>query len=438
MSVPAPSEDPKSNASTYRPMTRTMHSDNLPLKWAEQALSFARTITNSTPGRGPATDGEARAARYVKTQLSRSGIADVRSQSFTGLRSIWLFLALAFGLALLGHAAFWLLRSPFGPFPALAISAVNFAFSGFLLWRRFSFRGHPLRQYLPHGPSQNVIAVLPPEEKAKDRVVFIGHLDSQRAVFWFASDLLVKVFAFLAPVGVYGVILSPLAYGLVVVSGQDVWIWIGVILAVPHFFAWFTGMTADLGPYSPGANGNAAGVGTLLALGERLRQEPLQFTEVWLVFSGCEETGCDGMKTFLDEYGERLQKSLFIDLQSVGKGDRLVYVTKRGGLGWREMKVDVETQIEGAGRDLEIHSQDRIFAGMFTDIGPVWFRGLNGVCIQALPKDSGVPPELHRLTDTPDRLEVESLGRTHTLVWNLLKNLDRSHSIMPPIGGSDG
>jgi hypothetical protein len=83
------------------------------------------------------------------------GVENIRQQSFKGLRSIWLFFTLAFGLALVGHA-FWLLTIATGsPRARLAGRRPE----RFLLWRKLTFRDYP-RTSLPHGPSQNVIAVI--------------------------------------------------------------------------------------------------------------------------------------------------------------------------------------------------------------------------------------------------------------------------------------
>jgi hypothetical protein len=188
-------------------------------QWAAKALEHASRISNTSPGRGSATEDEAKAARYVRDQLSRIGIDNLHTQEFNGLRSIWFFLALVFGFAILGHAAFWLLRSPLGMLPALLISLVAFTFSGFLLFRKFTFRDYPLQATLPHGPSQNVVAVLPPQKIKLQQVVLIGHLDSHRAVIWFASDQLVKVYGILSIIAIYGVFLAPLVYLLVAVTG---------------------------------------------------------------------------------------------------------------------------------------------------------------------------------------------------------------------------
>jgi len=64
----------------------------------------------------------------VRGQLTALGVAAPRTQPFQGLRSIWLFLATAYGFALIGHAAFWVLRHPLGELPALGVSVLAFAF----------------------------------------------------------------------------------------------------------------------------------------------------------------------------------------------------------------------------------------------------------------------------------------------------------------------
>jgi hypothetical protein len=360
----------------------------------------------------------------VQDQLSKLGIQDVRAQPFLGLRSIWFFLALTFGVALSGHTAFWLLRIPLGSLPAVGVSGLIFGFSALLLWRKFTFSDYPLKDFLPHGPSQNLVAVLPAKQELRERIVLVAHLDSHRAVWWFASDLLVKIYAFLAPLGVYGVVIAPLLYLLTAVSGVGVFSWLGAALALVHFVSWFTGMTADLGPYSPGANDNASAVGTLLALAERLSKASLKYTEVWLAFTGCEETGCEGMRALLDKHGDKLSEALFIDFELVGIGERLVYLQSEGVVRRQRISNKVEALISDVGGRFGIEPIQGAGMGAFTEMGTVWERGFEGVCLLALRENSNLFPEWHRLTDTADRLQAETLGRVHELSWALLQRVD--------------
>ena len=397
-----------------------------PLSWGQRALDHIKAILALAPGgRGSATAAEARAADYVRARLVDLGVADTRLQAFRGLRSIWLFIAMAYGFALIGHAAFWVLRHPLGAASALGVSILAFAFGGILMVRKMTFHGYPLSDSLPHGPSQNVIAVLPAASEPRGKVVLTAHLDSHRAVWLFATDLVLLFYFATSPLGVYGLIVSPLLYGLSLLTHLPFLAWIGLIPLISHFIGWFTGMTADLGPYSPGANDNASALGTVLTLVEHLRQSPLQHTEVWLVFTGCEETGCDGMSAFLKEYGHTLQEALFVNLEEVGIGERFIYLRSEGVVYPRRIRPLLEQWIAQAASEMGLAVQpvDAAGLGAFTETGVVWEHGLNGVCFMTLRQGAQWPPEWHRLTDQADRLQPEALERAHLFVWQLLHNL---------------
>lgn len=393
--------------------------------WARIALSIASEITAASPGRGSATPAEARAAETVRQRLVSLGVRDIRQQPFWGLRSIWLFFALAFGLALVGHAAYWLLVGPAGWQVALPVSLAAFSLSAFLLWRKLTFQDYPLRQSLPHGESQNLVAVLSAVEEVKERVVLVAHFDSHRAVWAFASDRLLRLGKLLVPLAIGGVLVAPLLYLLAQLTHWTVPAFAALPLILAHFSAWFTGVTADLGPYSPGANDNASAVGTLLALAERLQQEPLKHTEVWLAFTGCEESGCDGMLALLKEHGEALRDALFVDFELVGIGERLAYLQNEGLLRKRAIPPPVEGLAQEVGREFGGLFPIKAAAfGAFTENGVLLEKGFRSLCLMVLRKDSALLPEWHRLTDRPDRLQVEAFDLAHRFAWSLLQRLD--------------
>ncbi len=391
--------------------------------FARQALEHASRLANLYP-RGSATAGEARAAAYVQQVLGDLGIQEVQKQAFQGLRSIWLFLSLAFGAALAGHAAFWLLRRSLGGLSADLVSLMLFGWAALLLWRKFTFRSTPLAQSIPHGPSQNIVARLPAAGEARRKLVLVAHLDCHRAVWTFASDLLLRLYGVVSPLSIYGVFLAPLLYWLSLLPGLGLLAWPGLVLAVPQFLGWFTGMTADLGPYSPGANDNASAVGALLAQAERLRRQPLQHTETWLVFSGCEESGCDGMRFFLERYAAELKDALFIDLELVGIGQRLAYLGSEGVVRRLSIPRVVENLLQAASG---IHPLVRLefTGGAFTEMGAIWERGLAGACLMMLPQESSLPPEWHRLTDLPERLHESAFEALGGYLDSLLQRFDR-------------
>jgi hypothetical protein len=401
---------------------------DFPSPWGQRALDHVKTILTLAPtGRGSATQAEGRAAEYVRARLADLGIADTRLQAFRGLRSIWLFLAVAYGFALIGHAAFWLLRRPLGSENALFISITAFCIGGYLMVQKMNFKDYPLRARLPYGPSQNVVAALPAAGETRRKVVLHAHLDSHRAVWLFATDLLVWLYFVTSTLGIYGFYLSPIFYGLSIFTHLPFLAWIALIPLISHLPGWFTGMTADLGSYSPGANDDASAVGSVLALAERLRQFPLEHTEVWLAFTGCEETGCEGMSALLKEYGPMLKGALFVNLEEVGIGERLVYLRSEGLPFPRRIRPQVEQFIAAAATELGISVQPIEAGGLgaFTETGVVWANGFDGICLMNLREGALWPPEWHRMTDRADRLQPEALERAHQLVWELLAILDK-------------
>ncbi|GAB4528958.1 MAG: hypothetical protein Fur0018_15320 [Anaerolineales bacterium] len=384
--------------------------------WGQRALQHARILTESTPGRGSATHLEAQAAIYVQQALTQAGY-EVNRQPFIGLRSIWFFLALVFGLATMGHLAGPLLGVALLPWGVWALRTALFGYAFFMLQRKFSFQRFPLRASLPQGPSQNLIAVAAPTGETRRRVVINAHLDSHRAVIWFANDFLTRLYAGLTPLVIYGLLLAPLMYALRLLTGLTVFSWLGGTFGMLHFLTWFTGVTADLGPYSPGANDNAASLGVLLTLAERLRREPLADTEVWLVATGCEETGCDGMIAFLDAHADDLCDALFLDLEVSGIGDELAYVAAEGVVQTRRIAPSLAEML--AAHDAQPFSLAHI--GAYTEGGVLWSRGRRGACLMSRPAGTHTIPEWHRMTDTADKLQPAALQRMHDFVWGVVK-----------------
>ncbi len=381
--------------------------------YSQKALLHAQQITQASAGRGSATQAEAKTAAYVQQELQKLGLRDVRTQTFTGLRSIWLFLSTVYGLALVGHAAFWLLRQPLGKAVGLGIESAAFLFSGYLLWRKSLYKPYPLQNSLPHGDSQNVLAVIPASQEARQRVVLVANLDSSRAVWWHAADVLTLISEALMKLAVFGLPGAILLYLLSFISGWLGFAWLALVPALAHFLIWFTGVTADLGPYSPGANDNASSVGLLLALAEKLRQTPLEDTEVWLAFTGCGESGCEGLQTFLKAYGQELKEALFLELQRVGIGERLFAWQRRIDTAqWvMEGKKQAGIELPQAGRP-EAFSQGRLLER----------QGLTFAVVQMMRDNSDIPPEWGRLTDNAARLQESALEKALGFTWSILQS----------------
>jgi hypothetical protein len=130
------------------------------------------------------------------------------------------------------------------------------------------------------------------------------------------------------------------------------------------------------------------------------------------------------MRTLLDEHGDTLSGALFLDFELVGIGERLVYLQSEGVVRRQRISNRVEALVLDVGGRFGIEPNQGAGMGAFTEMGTVWERGFNGVCLLALRENSNLFPEWHRLTDTADRLQAETLGRVHELAWALLQKVD--------------
>jgi Zn-dependent M28 family amino/carboxypeptidase len=75
-------------------------------------------------------------------------------------------------------------------------------------------------------------------------------------------------------------------------------------------------------PWVQGANDNGSGTAALLTVLERLADAPLPHTEVWGVFTGCEEVGRpNGAFAFEREYGHQLRDAEFLIIDHIGLGE---------------------------------------------------------------------------------------------------------------------
>ena len=103
----------------------------------------------------------------MREVLKELGIQEIETQVFKGLKSAWHFIVMASSIMLIGHLFFWFFRVLVGDIFAAVVALTFFGFSMFLMWRQFTFRDYPLKNILPHGSSQNVIAVLAPKSKVR-------------------------------------------------------------------------------------------------------------------------------------------------------------------------------------------------------------------------------------------------------------------------------
>jgi hypothetical protein len=213
---------------------------------------------------------------------------------------------------------------------------------------------------------------------------------------------------------------------LTLVFGWDWVYWFGA-LALFQVVVMDIFLRADTTPFSPGANDNASGVGVVLELARRLQQEPLAHTEVWLAFTGCEETGAHGMAAFLDAHDAQLgDDAIYVVLDMMGQG-RLAY-NKSDGLLIKHRThpraLELARQARAALPELEVNE---LVGLAYTDALVATKRGRIALTLGTLPPPGDEEAaQWHRMTDTLDNLDAQALANSYAFTWQVLQEVDRA------------
>ncbi len=392
--------------------------------YAEIALKHIRHLTEVIGPRGSTTPQERQAAEYARDVLQNLGI-DARLEPFRSGRSTYHPFVLAFGASLLGGLLYAITRHPLAALLAAA-------FNGLGAWGMFAeldFTDNWMRRLLPTGPSQNAIGVVPPRQEMRRRVVLLAHVDTHRTPIFYSSTAWHKLFVALVGGTFVSMIIGALAYILLAVTGWTGLHWVAGLAAAIQLFGLVMCLHADLTPFSPGANDNASGVGSILALGKRLVREPLLHTEVWLVADGCEELGCYGAGALVKTHAGELRDACLIAMDIVGAGDP-AFLPSDGLL----KKYPVDRELLSIARQIaqerpELRAFEHIGIA-YTDAAIILKRGFRGFVMDALPRAEAGAVHWHQLTDTTDKLESDCLRRVHEFAWEMLQRLDRTAQVI--------
>jgi hypothetical protein len=392
-----------------------------PAQPARRAWEHTRHLATVIGGRGSCTRNERRAAQYAADQMIAMGIQQVRQESFKGTPSTYRPYALAFGAALLGTILGWV--GDGREWLALAASLNGLGALGMMA--ESDFNPNWTRRLLPRSPSQNVIGVIPSEMQPRRRLVLSAHLDTHRTPIFYSAPAWRNAFGSLVILAFLSMAAGGAFYALGALIGAE-WVRLfGYFMAAGQAIVLGLCLHADFTPYTPGANDNAAGVGVLLELGRRLVDEPLPLTEVWLVFTGCEETGAGGMSAFLDAHAAELgSDAIFVVLDEPGLGN-LQYLTADGLVMKRPVHpraLELARRAAAALPELNVTARTGL---AYTDAAVATKRKLIALSTGCLPEQTGQVSHWHQISDTIEHVDMRSLENTLAFTWQILKEADR-------------
>jgi len=381
-----------------------------------------QSLANEIGARPATSEKERRAHDYIRQMLESLSIP-ARVEEFRSIRSFtapWLVTSLLFlfggGLIWLGDAI-WIRVTAFA-----SILTADRLFWGMVSGTR------DVQKRFPQGDSRNVMGVLAPAGKVRHRVVLMAHVDSTRAcLLWHPK--MVKNFG--SGFVIQAVMLALMLWGAVFALfhfkpwGFDPrWLTVpGMVISVWGVFVLVHRETAL--HWVQGANDNASGVAVCLSVMETLRHHPLKQTEVWAVFTGCEEVGAPvGAQAFLKAHRDELRDARMVVVDNVGAGDpRYLTGEAMPRRHAHPQMLALATQL--ARQHPEWHFQPSVVPyGAYTDALP-FMLNRNKVIALWSEKD-GALPNWHWHTDTIERVEPEALEKMGEVVLAMVQSIDES------------
>ena len=382
----------------------------------EELVAFAE--------RGPGTDAERRASQHLVRRLRSLGReADVEA---TWIRPGWPLAWTAYVLTgLVGSVA-----ATQAPVAGAAIAAVALVVavtdvSGLHIGRRITGRR----------ASQNVVSA-----ESGDRpgtLVLVAHYDAPRTGYVFGR-IAERRAAFGRrtgrPIGAFEPIVWSLAIvlacALLRVGGIE-----GMPVAIVQFVATVTLIVAvplladiALSSTGPGASDNASGVATVLRLAERYGGDLDNF-DVWVLLTGGEEALAEGMREFMRRHRRELDPTttIFLNVDTVGNGT-VRYSRREGPLVAARLHprvLELCDQIAAEDADEGRYGARPITIRAVTDavvVRRARFPTVTVTCRNAIDH----APNLHRHSDTPERIDDDALERAFGFCSELIELIDES------------
>lgn len=376
------------------------------------AYQNLREIVHAFGARPATSEAESRLRNYLHRRLQERGLTVFEQpfQSVPSLTPVWLVVSLLFIVSAVlawqeASLAWW----------GAALCSV--AGMG-MFWGLVSGRWDVMRLF-PQRPSANLIAVMPAPSEVRRRVVLMAHLDSQRAaLMWHPSHVRAFGRNFQLQAGLLGVhalaalalALSPLvglawvvllARGVMTLGGLVALYGMGMLIHREIFLPWVQG-----------ANDNGSGTAALLTILERAAEQPPPHTEVWGVFTSCEEVGRpNGAFALEREYGFQLRDAEFLIIDHIGLGEPR-YLVAEAMMPRARAHPAMIHQFECLA---QAHPEWRLQPstvphGAYTDALPFYLKGYKAIALWC-EQEPGVPPNWHWVTDTLEHVSQSDVER---------------------------
>jgi hypothetical protein len=290
-----------------------------------------------------------------------------------------------------------------------------------------------LRRVLPKQVTANVVGTLG-DPRAERTLVVVSHHDAAHSGIFFDP----RIAEFLArhrppstpeprdlPGPMLPILAGPALGALAALTGSR---WLGRLTRVlcGGIIASFAHIAGS--QVVPGANDNLTGVATLIELARSLAEQPVPGLRILLVSTGSEESLMEGMRAFAEQQFPSLSRgdTRVLCVDAVGS-PHLVLVEAEGMLEVRRYDEALKDVIAACAAELGIPLIRGFTMRLGTD-GYIALRaGIPAACLMSVD-DNGVCSNYHWPSDTPDRVDYQSLQSAVQLCEAVARRLGQDPS----------
>jgi hypothetical protein len=351
--------------------------------------------------RPSASEGEHRAAEWIRGELEALGVAAVvEEESAVGSMPLPLGLLSAAGvLAGLGGRR----AAPLG---LLAAAGIVDDVSG---------GPHVFRRALRHRTTWNVTGTAG-DPDAQDTLVFVAHHDAANGGLVFRPEL-TRLVADTFP-GWYArqstspqmmrlVAAGPALAALGALTGVRPLRRLGTALSAGSALAFL-----DIGTRTvvPGANDNLTAVAVLLELARLLREQPVEGVRVLLVSTGSEESFMEGMRGWVRRHARSLDRARtrVVVLETLGSPE-LILLEGEGMIRMNDYDPEVRDFLAGAAERAGVPLRRGLRLGFATDALSALHGGLRAATLASCDEYK-MPSNYHSQRDVPHNVDFETVA----------------------------
>ncbi len=374
-----------------------------------KAMEHIRYLVDIVGYRGPATEAERWASKYIQGVMDKLGI-EHQTETFSSHTTFSYPYMIIFAVSVLGA----LFQGFFG-FLLTVLAAVA-------LYREAMCRGWASRIVLQE-ESQNVVGRIPASGQSRRTVVLAAHYDTSRTGLVFQPRL-VGHFKTIHMITNFSVLGLPLLITLEAMFWPGLFGLLRVLATLWLVLVFATLLHREVyGKDVYGANDNASGTAVMLSIAENMVQKPLKNTDVWIAATGCEEAGFVGMLAFLKRHEKELRDAFIVNLDSVGAG-QLKYITGEGLI--KSYPSDPELLMLSA----EVGRENTDFSPvphenqvLPSDSYAALVQGYRAMSVMAFDQEGAIP-NWHWESDLIENLDEQNLTDTERFVEALINKID--------------